>query len=118
MWPAAAHGTVSEHLLISAFQKLYPEDKMKKSLFIILTFALLALTAAAGASSITVGLSQEPVSLDPAAGLYIPEQFVIQQIFETIQMHNPQVRFGYSDDLQKYFNSLPRQQQNVNENAS
>ncbi len=63
---------------------------MKKSIVVALTLfiAVLALAAAgwtsADASSITVGLSQEPVSLDPAAGLYIPEQIIIQQIYDPL----------------------------------
>ena len=66
---------------------------MKKSLFIIISLALLVLTASAGAASLTVGLSQEPVSLDPAAGLYIPEQFVIQQIFDPLIYADPELGF-------------------------
>lgn len=63
---------------------------MKKSL-LVLIFSLLFLAFAltANASSVTVGLSQEPVSLDPAAGLYIPEQFVIQQIFDPLIYADP-----------------------------
>ncbi len=58
---------------------------MKKALFLISSLLLiLAAVSAAGASSITIGLSQEPVSLDPAAGLYICEQFIIQQIFDPL----------------------------------
>ena len=66
---------------------------MKKSLFILLMLVLFVITGAAGASSITVGMSQEPVSLDPAAGLYIPEQFVIQQIYDPLIYADPELGF-------------------------
>ena len=49
--------------------------------------------AAASASSVTVGMDQEPVSLDPAAGLYIPEQFIIQQIYDPLIYADPELGF-------------------------
>ena len=45
----------------------------KASLFILIVLCLFAAAVPAGASTVTVGMSQEPVSLDPAAGLFIPE---------------------------------------------
>ncbi len=66
---------------------------MKKNMLLFLLFAsMLFLTVhAVGASSLTVGLSQEPFSLDPAAGLYIPEQFLIQQIYDPLIYADPQL---------------------------
>ena len=63
----------------------------KTALFLLVPVLLLMFVMAAGASSLTVGLSQEPVSLDPAAGLYIPEQFVIQQIYDPLIYADPQL---------------------------
>ena len=62
---------------------------MKKAMIFVLVSLLLVAFSAASAASITVGLSQEPVSLDPAAGLYIPEQFVVQQIFDPLIYADP-----------------------------
>ena len=56
----------------------------KASLFILIVLCLFAAAVPAGASTVTVGMSQEPVSLDPAAGLFIPEQFIIQQVFDPL----------------------------------
>lgn len=65
---------------------------MKKTLFVIIVSLLLfAISISANAATITVGLSQEPVSLDPAAGLYIPEQFIIQQIFDPLIAADPEL---------------------------
>lgn len=60
-------------------------------MFLFVIMMTLAFVCSAGASSITVGLSQEPVSLDPAAGLYIPEQFMIQQIFDPLIYADPEL---------------------------
>ena len=69
---------------------------MKKSLHIVLLAVMLlfvSVTAYADASSVTIGLSQEPVSLDPAAGLYVAEQFVDQQIYEPLIYADPELNF-------------------------
>lgn len=39
---------------------------------------------AAGGGTLRIGLATEPVSLDPAAGLYIAEQFVLMNIFDPL----------------------------------
>lgn len=61
----------------------------KTSILIIVSLLLLAFAFSANAQSITVGISQEPESLDPAAGLYIPEQFIIQQIYDPLIYASP-----------------------------
>ncbi len=69
---------------------------MKKSLYILLLVVILlfvSVEAYAYASSITIALSQEPVSLDPAAGLYIAEQFVDQQVYEPLIYADPDLNF-------------------------
>ena len=38
----------------------------------------------AAGGSIVIGLSTEPVSLDPAAGLYIAEQYIMNAIFDPL----------------------------------
>ena len=65
---------------------------MKKALLCILIgLFLIAAAVPAAAASLTVGMSQEPVSLDPAAGLFIPEQFIIQQIFDPLIYADPEL---------------------------
>ena len=48
---------------------------------ILATFSAFAQTPG---GSLTIGLSIEPITLDPAGGLYIPEQFLIQQIYDSL----------------------------------
>jgi peptide/nickel transport system substrate-binding protein len=43
-----------------------------------------ASTPKASGGTLTIGLATEPVSLDPAAGLYIAEQFLDQQIYDPL----------------------------------
>ncbi len=64
---------------------------MKKFLLFFIVITLFTAVSAVSASSLTVGMSQEPVSLDPAAGLYIPEQFIIQQIFDPLIYADPEL---------------------------
>ncbi|MBR6090081.1 MAG: ABC transporter substrate-binding protein [Anaerolineaceae bacterium] len=61
----------------------------KKLILFVVSLLILAFAVSASASSLTVGMSQEPVSLDPAAGLYIPEQFIIQQIYDPLIYADP-----------------------------
>lgn len=58
--------------------------KNRTLLLSIVLVLIAAFVLPVSASSVTIGLTQEPDSLDPAAGLYIPEQFIIQQIFDPL----------------------------------
>lgn len=53
------------------------------SLLMVILTAFSAFAQTPG-GSLTIGLSIEPVTLDPAGGLYIPEQFLIQQIYDSL----------------------------------
>ncbi len=59
-----------------------------KSTFVLTALIVMAVLfsalISADASSLSVGISQEPYSLDPAGGLYIPEQFIDQQIYDPL----------------------------------
>ncbi len=56
----------------------------------VLASSVVAFAQSEGAS-ITIGISVEPISLDPAGGLYIPEQFLIQQIFDPLIAADPEL---------------------------
>ena len=61
----------------------------KRSIVIILLALLLVLvtsvaTVGASGGSLTIGLSTEPVSLDPGQGLYIAEQWLLMNIYDTL----------------------------------
>jgi peptide/nickel transport system substrate-binding protein len=58
------------------------------SLFAVL-FGTVAVPAQSGTNALTIGISVEPISLDPAGGLYVPEQFLIQQIFDPLIAADP-----------------------------
>ena len=64
---------------------------IKKNVFVLFftVVLFLAICGSAAASELTFGLSQEPVSLDPAGGLYIAEQFIIQQVFDPLIYSDP-----------------------------
>jgi peptide/nickel transport system substrate-binding protein len=49
-------------------------------------------SAGAAGGKVVIGLSTEPVSLDPAAGLYIAEQFLLQQIYDPLIWVDPQLK--------------------------
>jgi len=70
--------------------------KQNKYLIFILVIAAVLISSVAAfaqseGGSITIGLAVEPVSLDPAGGLYIPEQFLIQQIFDPLVAADPEL---------------------------
>lgn len=63
-----------------------------KSILILAVIALLALFASASAqadNTLTVGLSVEPFTLDPAGGVYMPEHLVIQHIYDPLIFSGP-----------------------------
>lgn len=67
---------------------------MKNKVFLLFViFALLAVVVPAFAQSeggsLTIGLSVEPLNIDPASGVYIPEALVIQQIFDPLVYVDP-----------------------------
>lgn len=70
--------------------------KNKKYLVLILIlaavlFGSVAALAQSEGISLTIGMSVEPISLDPAGGLYIPEQFLIQQIYDPLIAADPEL---------------------------
>ena len=64
-----------------------------KTRLLLIVLALLALLPASLAQeaggSLTIGLATEPVSLDPADGLFIAEQFVMMNIYDTLTRIDP-----------------------------
>ncbi len=64
-----------------------------KSVLILVVFVFLAaffpVSAEADNGTLTVGLSVEPFTLDPAGGVYIPEHFVIQHIYDPLIFSGP-----------------------------
>ncbi|HQN63376.1 MAG TPA: ABC transporter substrate-binding protein, partial [Flexilinea sp.] len=70
---------------------------MNKKFFLVFCLMLTAILfstvgafAQSESNSLTVALSVEPVSLDPAGGLYIPEQLLIQQIYDPLIYADPE----------------------------
>jgi len=70
---------------------------MNKKYFLVFCLMLTAILfstvgafAQSESNSLTVALSVEPVSLDPAGGLYIPEQLLIQQIYDPLIYADPE----------------------------
>ncbi|AOH43989.1 hypothetical protein BEQ56_11180 [Anaerolineaceae bacterium oral taxon 439] len=63
-------------------------------LFILLILAVFAVSASAGAESeggtLTIGLSVEPFTIDPAGGVYISEALLIQQIYDPLIFSDPE----------------------------
>jgi peptide/nickel transport system substrate-binding protein len=51
-----------------------------------------AAAPAAQGGKITIGLATEPVSLDPAAGLYIAEQFLVMNIYDPLIWIDPDLK--------------------------
>lgn len=64
---------------------------------VMVLIAIFAVTGSVFAQSaggtLTIGLAVEPISLDPAGGLYIPEQFLVQQIFDPLVAVDPDLNF-------------------------
>ncbi len=71
---------------------------MKKLVLLGLSLVtvLLAFTGAFAQNSggmLTIGLAVEPITLDPAGGLYIPEQFLVQQIYDSLIYADQELNF-------------------------
>lgn len=66
---------------------------ISKLLVAIVLISVLVVTSSVFAQSsggtLTLGLAVEPISLDPAGSLYIPEQFLIQQIYDPLVAVDP-----------------------------
>ncbi len=58
--------------------------------FIAVLFSFITGSAQSNGGTLTIGLAVEPISLDPAAGLYIPEQFLVQQIYDSLVYSDPE----------------------------
>ena len=61
---------------------------MKSKVSFLFILLILAVSASAGAESeggtLTIGLSVEPFTIDPAGGVYISEALLIQQIYDPL----------------------------------